>query len=67
MEEISNPHLSLIKSLTETSSSLFRSGSSSLKTEKKNKLSYISCGDHAEVDVESSAQCKALSKAGSQK
>ena len=42
--EISNPHLSLIKSLTETSSSLFRSGSSSLKTEKKNKLSYISCG-----------------------
>ena len=44
LEEISNPHLSLIKSLTETSSSLFRSGSSSLKTEKKNKLSYISCG-----------------------
>ena len=44
LEEISNPHLSLIKSLTETSSSLFRSGSSSLKTEKKTKLSYISCG-----------------------
>ena len=44
MEEINDPHLSLIKSLTETSSSLFRSGSSSLKTEKKTKLSYISCG-----------------------